>query len=80
MKVTASQLRQNVYRLLDEVLESGIPLEIERRGKVLRVVPPDPLPSKLERLIPHPEAIVGDPEDFVHIDWSPEYRGIDDIY
>jgi antitoxin (DNA-binding transcriptional repressor) of toxin-antitoxin stability system len=78
VKVTASQLRQNVYRLLDEVLDSGIPLEIERRGKLLRVVPV-PQPNKLSRLVPHPQAIVGDPEDFVHLDWSNELRDINDI-
>jgi antitoxin (DNA-binding transcriptional repressor) of toxin-antitoxin stability system len=71
VKVTASQLRQNVYRLLDEVLDSGIPLEIERRGKLLRVVPV-PQPNKLSRLVPHPQAIV-------HLDWSNELRDINDI-
>jgi len=70
---TASQLRQNVYRLLDEVLETGVPLEIERNGRRLRVVPVEG-PSKLDRLVPHPDAIVGDPEDFLHMDWSHEWR------
>ena len=29
MRLTASRLRQDIYRILDEVLESGIPVEIE---------------------------------------------------
>jgi hypothetical protein len=37
---TASRLRENVYRILDEVLETGVPVEIERRGKILRIGPP----------------------------------------
>jgi antitoxin (DNA-binding transcriptional repressor) of toxin-antitoxin stability system len=73
MVVTASELRQNIYRLLDEVLETGVPLEIERKGRRLRIVAEDQ-PSKLDRLVPHPDALVGDPEDFVHIDWSHEWR------
>jgi antitoxin (DNA-binding transcriptional repressor) of toxin-antitoxin stability system len=73
MVVTATKLRQNIYRLLDEVLESGVPLEIERNGKVLRIVPADGR-SKLDRLVPHPDALVGDPEDIVHMDWSHEWR------
>ena len=73
MAITASELRQNVYRLLDQVLESGVPLEIERNGRRLRVVPVDG-PSKLDRLTPHPGAAVGDLEDFVHIDWSDEWH------
>ncbi|MBV8085119.1 MAG: type II toxin-antitoxin system Phd/YefM family antitoxin [Chloroflexi bacterium] len=73
MGVTASELRQNIYRLLDQVLETGVPLEIERNGRRLRVVPADTRP-KLDRLRPHPEAISGDPDDLVHLDWSKEWR------
>lgn len=73
MTITASELRQNVYRLLDEVLASGVPLEVERSGRRLRIVPVDP-PPKLSRLSPHPGTIVGDPEDLVHVDWSGEWR------
>jgi antitoxin (DNA-binding transcriptional repressor) of toxin-antitoxin stability system len=73
MTITASELRQNVYRLLDEVLASGVPLEVERGGRRLRIVPVDG-PAKLSRLSPHPGTIVGDPEDLVHLDWSGEWR------
>jgi antitoxin (DNA-binding transcriptional repressor) of toxin-antitoxin stability system len=73
MAVTASELRQDVYRLLDEVLETGVPLEIERKGRLLRIVPADG-PSKLARCERRPGYIVGDPEDLVHLDWSEEWR------
>jgi antitoxin (DNA-binding transcriptional repressor) of toxin-antitoxin stability system len=72
--VTASELRQNIYRLLDEVLETGEPLEIERKGRRLRVVPdprdPEPGLSKLDRIKGNRDLIIGDPEDLIHIDWS----------
>jgi antitoxin (DNA-binding transcriptional repressor) of toxin-antitoxin stability system len=70
---SASELRQNIYRLLDEVLETGRPLEIERKGRRLRIVPVEE-PSRLDRLIPHPDAIAGDPEELVSIDWSEHWR------
>jgi prevent-host-death family protein len=73
VSVTASELRQNVYKLLDQVLETGVPLEIERNGRRLRIVSAD-AGSKLDRLVAHPDFIVGDPEDLVHIDWSGEWR------
>lgn len=73
MTVTASELRQNVYRLLDEVLRTGEPLEIERGGRRLQIVPVD-APQKLARLTAHPGTIIGDPEDLVHLDWSAEWR------
>lgn len=69
MTVNPTELRANLYRLLDEVLETGIPLEIERNGRRLRIVA-DPPTSKLDRLVPHPGTIIGDPEDIVEMDWS----------
>ncbi|MFC7625520.1 type II toxin-antitoxin system Phd/YefM family antitoxin [Microlunatus sp. GCM10028923] len=73
MAVSASELRQNVYRLLDEVLDTGMPLEIERAGRRLRIVVADDV-SKLSRLTPHPDLFDGDPEELVHVDWSSEWR------
>lgn len=72
MAVTASSLRQNIYRLLDEVLETGVPLEIERRGRVLRIVPVE-VSSKLARLKLR-NCLRGDPEDLVHLDWSDTWQ------
>ena len=72
MAVNASTLRENIYRLLDQVLETGQPLEIERKGRLLRVVPVSE-PSKLARLVKH-DCLRGDPEAIVHLDWSGEWR------
>jgi hypothetical protein len=71
VKVTASKLRQEIYTLLDTVLETGIPLEIERKGRLLRIVS-DKKPSKLARLKKR-SCIVGDPESIIHMDWSKEW-------
>ena len=38
MTVTASKLRQDIYNLLDRVLATGEPLEIERKGQLLKVI------------------------------------------
>ena len=70
--MTASQLRKNIYRLLDQVLETGVPLKIERKGRTLRIVP-EPTRGKLDNL-KRRDCMVGDPEDLVHLDWSHEWR------
>ena len=70
-RITASALRQDIYRILDQVLETGEEVEIERKGKVLRIVPPRAR-RRLD-LLPKRDFIVGDPEDLVHIDWSEEW-------
>ena len=73
--ITASKLRENVYRILDEVLETGIPVEINRRGKKLKIVRAKETESSwLDDLPERPDVIAGDPEDLVHIDWSKEWR------
>jgi prevent-host-death family protein len=72
MAVTPSKLRENLYSILDQVLETGRPVEIRRRGKILKIVPAEPR-SKLASLERRPY-IVGDPEDLVHLDWSGEWR------
>ena len=72
MRLSASRLRQDIYRILDEVLESGVPVEIERHGKVLKIVPP-PECSKLGSLRPRDYMKV-DPEELVHMDWSETWR------
>lgn len=69
MVVSASELRTNIYRLLDQVLETGVPLEIERKGRTLRIMADEPT-SKLARLVPHPGYIIGDPDALVDTDWS----------
>ena len=72
MKLTASKLRQDIYRILDRVLETGQAVEIERRGQKLKIVPAEPR-DKLSNLNPR-SYLRTDPEDLVHIDWSSEWR------
>ena len=73
MPLTASKLRENIYRLLDQVLETGIPLEIKRRGKILKIIPTEP-PNKLANLTHRKDFLKCDPDEIVHLDWSGEWR------
>jgi hypothetical protein len=60
-----------VYSILDETLETGLPVEIVRKGRVLRIVP-DRKPSKLARLKKRP-CIAGDLDSIVHMNWLKEW-------
>jgi prevent-host-death family protein len=73
MPMSASDLRRNVYRVLDRVVETGQPVEIERRGRRLRIVPAEPA-SKMGRLIARPGYLRVDANELVHLDWSREWR------
>ena len=73
MAISASKLRANIYRLLDEVLETGRPLEIERGGEILTIAPKEER-SLWDRLPRNEGYIVGDPDELIHIDWSSEWN------
>ena len=71
--ITASKLRQDVYQLLDSVLETGQPLEVKRKGRILRITPEPDAESRLSKLRSHP-TLTCDPEDIVHMDWSDQWN------
>jgi hypothetical protein len=73
MQVTATKFRQNLYSILDQVLETGIPVQIERKGQLL-VVEPKEAASLWDRLEAH-DIVQGDPDDIIHMDWSGEWKG-----
>lgn len=71
--VTPSQLRQDIYRLIDQVLATREPLEIRSKGRRLRLVPDEPPSDRLSAIRANPGVIVGDPDELVTIDWSDEW-------
>jgi hypothetical protein len=85
MAVSATQLRQNIYAILDEALATGKPVEIERKGKILRIVPDQaedkmsdeefakefPKLAALQASLPR-EWFVGT-DDIANMDWSEDF-------
>ncbi|MCL4234072.1 MAG: type II toxin-antitoxin system prevent-host-death family antitoxin [Deltaproteobacteria bacterium] len=72
MPITATQLRADLYRILDRVAKHGETVEISRNGTIVKIVPAT-APGKMDRLVPRPDSIVGNPDDLVHMDWSGEW-------
>jgi antitoxin (DNA-binding transcriptional repressor) of toxin-antitoxin stability system len=73
MAYRATNLRKDIYKILDRVLETGEAVEIERRGRRLRIIPADGIPPT-KRLRPIPGLVVGDPGELEHIDWTAEWK------
>jgi prevent-host-death family protein len=71
MSLTA--LRQKLFKVVDEVILTGIPVEISRKGHIVKIVLDDKK-SKLANLAPH-DCIVGDPDDLVDISLHEWDRG-----
>ena len=72
MAISVTKLRENLYEIVDQVIETGVPVEIERKGQRVRLEPAR-RKSKLQKLTKHPHSIIGDPDDLVHMDWSAEW-------
>lgn len=72
MKITASHLRQNIYRLFDQVIEKGTVLEVERKGQILTIAPVK-RKRLFDKLTPH-ACVKGNPQDLVHMDWYSEWK------
>lgn len=77
MKVTATKLRSELYRILDQVLETGESVEVTRaKGTV--VIKPSLSQRRLRpaRKRPKPNAnlVVGDPDELIHFDWVSHWK------
>ncbi len=66
-KLTPTQLRKELYRVLDEILESGEGVEVERAGGKVLLVPQ--FENKLDRLKKR-DTIVGDPSTIDQVSWE----------
>lgn len=72
-QVSHRNIEEDILHLLDKVLKTGVPVEIERKGKRLLISPAEKR-RELDSLEKHPDFIVGNPDDLVHIDWSSEWK------
>lgn len=64
--LTLTALREQLFEVVDQIIKTGVPVEIERHGHRLRIVLDDP-PKKLAKLRPR-NTIVGDAEDLVDLE------------
>ena len=71
MPLTASKLREDIYKILDQAIETGQPIEITRKGTVLHIVP-EKRASKLDNLRVR-TIFVGDTDEIAAMDWSSEW-------
>lgn len=73
MSMSLTALRQQLFKVVDQVIATGVPAEINRRGYVVKIVL-DTKKSKLKNLLPH-DCIIGDPEELVNLslhEWDEE--------
>lgn len=69
--VTPTELRGDIYRILDEILETGVPVEVVKGNRKL-VIAPAERADKLRNLMKRKGFIKGDPENLANITWESE--------
>jgi len=77
MTLSATRLRADLYRVLDDVARTGKPVSIERNGTVLRIVRAPRLRRRKRRTVTLKNrrgVLVGDPDALIHIDWSRHWK------
>ena len=77
MSISPTQLRANLYKILDQVLETQTPIEVVRNGQLLEISVKNIIKARgsLANLKPHPNTINGNPDDLVQNDWSAYWQG-----
>ena len=67
-KLTVTKLRNNLYKIIDQIIVTGCAQEIERKGYILKIVLDErnKKKSKLMNLMPH-NTIVGDPNELINV-------------
>lgn len=72
MTITPSKLRDNLYNLLDEVLSTGQPIDIARKGQILHIVA-DRRISRLDSIITKKIANATD-DELINTNWGKEWK------
>ena len=73
-KLTVTNLRSNIYKIIDEVIETGIPKTIKRKGHKVKIVVDDETRSKFSNLEKH-NSIICNPDSLISekcCNWSEE--------
>jgi hypothetical protein len=63
--ISLTALRNNLFKIVDQVIQTGNPVLLERKGQKLKIVL-EQKKSKLDNLKNH-DCITGDPDDLVQI-------------
>jgi len=70
--ISATELRAKIYRILDQIIETGKAQEISRNGMRLLIIPAEVRKLRLEEL-PKRQAITCSADELVDTSWEQEW-------
>ena len=75
-KLTITNFRNNIYNIIDGVINTGIPKTIERKGYKVKIILDDKIRNKFDNLEKH-DSITCDPDLLISekcYQWSEELK------
>jgi hypothetical protein len=63
--LSLTELRKHLFKHVDEVIDTGVPIEIKRNGHILKIVLGEEK-RKIDNLRVH-DCIVGDPDELANL-------------
>lgn len=75
-QITPTRLRKDLFKVLDQIAETGVPMEIRRGNVVLKILREDAV-ARLQRVKPMHGLIVGDPNTL--LDSGQTWAGHDEV-
>jgi hypothetical protein len=69
----ATNLRKNLFRILEKAARTGKSVEIESKGRKFKIIALE-RPYKFANLQKHPDVFSGDLDSLINIDWMTEWR------
>ena len=74
--MSATRLRSELYQVLDRVLETGQGVEVTReKGSIVIQPARSARTARRKKAVRgNPNLVVGDPDDFVHFQWSKDWK------
>lgn len=70
--ITPSELRKDLYNLLDQVILTGKPIEVRRKNKVVKIIV-EPSKSKLDNL-KRRDILNCEPDEIIYNNWEKEWK------
>jgi hypothetical protein len=71
--MTPTELRNNIYQVLDDVLTTGVPQPVLRGPRTLMIVPAEGRRLRLSEL-PRREALSCTPDELLSTSWEQEWK------
>ena len=70
--LTPSKLRADLFNLLDQVIQTGKPIELKRKNRILKISVEQPK-SKLDNLKKR-DVLTCEPDEIINNNWEKEWK------